>query len=69
VWGAKLFVAQFKPFEGGAGEGGWTEAAMPSACKAVARGLESGKKYWFRVAAIGTAGQSPWSDPALCMAA
>lgn len=24
----------------------------------------SGTKYWFRVAAIGTDGQGPWSDPA-----
>ena len=25
--------------------------------------MVSGKKYWFRVAAIGSAGQSAWSDP------
>jgi hypothetical protein len=25
--------------------------------------MVSGKKYWFRVAAIGAAGQSAWSDP------
>lgn len=25
--------------------------------------MVSGRKYWFRVAAIGTAGQSAWSDP------
>ncbi len=25
--------------------------------------MVSGKKYWFRVAAVGSAGQSAWSDP------
>jgi hypothetical protein len=25
--------------------------------------MVSGKKYWHRIAAIGAAGQSPWSDP------
>jgi hypothetical protein len=33
-----------------------------------ATGLESGKKYWQRVAAVGAAGQSPWSDPAVKIA-
>jgi len=27
-------------------------------------GCETGKKFWFRVAAVGAAGQGPWSDPA-----
>lgn len=31
-------------------------------------GLISGKKYAFRMAAVGAAGQSPWSDEAVCMA-
>jgi hypothetical protein len=25
--------------------------------------MVSGEKYWFRVAAVGSAGQSAWSDP------
>lgn len=25
--------------------------------------MVSGKKYWFRIAAVGPAGQGPWSDP------
>lgn len=25
--------------------------------------LKSGKKYWFRAAAIGSNGQGPWSEP------
>jgi len=28
----------------------------------------SGTKYWFRVAAAGSAGQGTWSDPAVKMA-
>lgn len=32
--------------------------------KGTISGLTSGTKNWFRVAAVGTAGQSPWSDPA-----
>lgn len=31
-------------------------------------GLTSGTVYAFRMAALGTAGQSPWSDEAVCMA-
>lgn len=67
VYGRLVFVVQFNT--DAAGESGWITAGMPTACKFTVKGLESGKKYWFRVAAIGTAGQSPWSDPALCMAA
>ena len=31
-------------------------------------GMVSGKNYAFRIAVIGAAGQSPWSDEAVCMA-
>lgn len=33
------------------------------------QGLESGRPYWFKVVAIGTAGVSPFSDVLLCRAA
>ncbi len=36
--------------------------------KSTIPGLISGKKYAFRMAAVGAAGQSPWSDEAVCMA-
>ncbi len=36
--------------------------------KSTIGGLISGKKYAFRMAAVGAAGQSPWSDEAVCMA-
>ena len=32
-------------------------------------GYASGSHHWFRVAALGTAGTGPWSNPATTMAA
>lgn len=43
-------------------------AATSLKSTATVSGLTSGTKYWFRVAAIGSAGQGPWSDPAQKMA-
>ena len=43
-------------------------AATSLKSSATISGLNSGAKYWFRVAAIGSAGQGPWSDPATKMA-
>ena len=42
----------------------WTLADIVTRSKATLSGLTSGTKYWVRVAAIGAAGQGPWSDPA-----
>lgn len=42
----------------------WQQAAIVTKSKGTVTGLTSGTKYWFRVAAVGTAGQGPWSDPA-----
>lgn len=44
--------------------GDWSLALVSTKSKANVTGLTSGKKYWFRVAAVGAAGQGPWSDPA-----
>ncbi|MCA9219681.1 MAG: fibronectin type III domain-containing protein [Planctomycetales bacterium] len=44
--------------------GSWQQVAVVTKSKHTVTGLESGAKYWFRVAAIGAAGQSPWSQPA-----
>ena len=43
---------------------GWKSAGVATKSKQSVTGLTTGTKYWFRVAAIGAAGQSPWSDPA-----
>lgn len=42
---------------------GWAHAAVVTPTKATIEHLTSGTKYWFRVAAVGAAGQSAWSDP------
>lgn len=48
--------------------GSYHHAATSLKSSATVSGLTSGVKYWFRVAAIGSAGQGPWSDPATRMA-
>jgi hypothetical protein len=40
----------------------WTRAAVSTKVKATVTGLNSGTRYWFRVAAVGAAGQGTWSD-------
>jgi hypothetical protein len=39
-------------------------AAVSSKSSCTITGLTSGQHYWFRVAAVGAAGQGPWSDNA-----
>lgn len=40
----------------------WTQAKTTTKSKETLTGLTSGQRYWVRVAAIGTTGQSGWSD-------
>jgi len=42
----------------------WTHAAIATASTRTIENLTSGKRFWFRVAAIGAMGQSGWSEPA-----
>jgi hypothetical protein len=42
----------------------WVSLDPVTASKATVSNLTSGTKYWFRVAATGSAGPGPWSDPA-----
>jgi hypothetical protein len=42
----------------------WRDAGVSTKSRITIQGLPSGKRYWFRVAAINAAGQSGWSDPA-----
>lgn len=42
----------------------WQHAAIATKTQTTISGLASGTKYWFRVAAVGPNGQSPWSNPA-----
>jgi hypothetical protein len=62
VNGAKSYIVQFTTDVSASSN--WTLATACTKSKATVKNLESGKKYWFRVAALGSAGQGPWSDPA-----
>ncbi len=42
----------------------WSHAETATATYKTIQNLTSGRKYWFRVAAIGSMGQSGWSEPA-----
>ncbi len=42
----------------------WTHTAVATASTRTIENLTSGKRFWFRVAAIGATGQSGWSEPA-----
>jgi hypothetical protein len=46
----------------------WAHEAVTAKSSATVSGLVSGTRYWFRVAAVTSAGQSGWSDPATKMA-
>jgi hypothetical protein len=57
--GTKTFIGEYAP----APEGPWTTIYNGTRARCTASGLTSGQQYWFRVAAIGSAGQSDWSNP------
>ena len=46
----------------------WQHAGISTRSKASVASLASGTKYWFRVRAIGSNAESPWSDPATSVA-
>ena len=46
-----------------ASEGAWEIGAGCTKTRTNVENLESVRYYWFRVAAIGASGHSPWSDP------
>ena len=62
VRGARSYVVERSPDP--PAETSWTHAAVSTRSSAAIEGLNSGTRYWFRVAALTTAGQSPWSNPA-----
>ena len=43
---------------------GWQHTGVSTKSKYTIKGLQSGKRYWMRVAAVNSVGQSGWSDPA-----
>ena len=46
----------------------WTQIQVVTASSTTISGLTRGAKHWFRVAAVGSSGQSGWSDPAMKIA-
>ena len=46
----------------------WGHGGISTKSRATLNGLTPGTRYWFRVAAVGSGGQSGWSDPATRMA-
>jgi len=42
----------------------WQTPVISKKTKAEANGASPGEKYWYRVAAFNSGGQSPWSEPA-----
>lgn len=62
IKGAKSYEIQRSPDPPTATS--WQHAAVSAKSSATISGLTSGTRYWFRVAAITSAGQSGWSDPA-----
>lgn len=45
-------------------ETSWVHERVVTTSSTTIGGLTSGVRYWVRVAAIGSSGQSGWSDPA-----
>jgi hypothetical protein len=48
--------------------GPWSRSGVSTKAKAFVDNLTSGNRYWFRVAAIGAAGQGAWSYPIMKIA-
>ncbi|MBV8855908.1 MAG: fibronectin type III domain-containing protein, partial [Acidobacteria bacterium] len=48
--------------------GPWTHAGVTPRSSYIVEGLDSGKRYYFRVAAVTLNGQSPWSNHAVKVA-
>ena len=66
VSGARSYVIEISPDPPTATS--WAHAGVSTKSRSTISNLTPGTRYWFRVAAVGTAGQSGWSDPAMCIA-
>ncbi len=65
VRGAGSYVVECKLYND---PGAWQQAKISQRSRVTVTGLQSGKKYSFRVRAVGAAGEGPWSDDAVMMA-
>lgn len=62
VANSRSYIIQISPDPPSADS--WGHAETVTVSYKTIQNLTSGKKYWFRVAAIGSLGQSGWSEPA-----
>jgi hypothetical protein len=62
VSGARSYIVQISPDPPTLTS--WQQATVVARSQATLGGLTSGTRYWARVAAVNTNGQSGWSDPA-----
>ena len=65
VKGAKSYIVEVRENVAGTAWGG---ARVVTKSRATIDGLTTGKTYAFRVRAVGTAGEGPWSDESLKLA-
>ncbi len=61
VRGARTYVIQKSHDSGNPSR--WMQEDIVTKSSCTISKLKSGRKYWFRVAAIGSNGQGPWSEP------
>jgi predicted phage tail protein len=66
VKGAKSYILECRTH--GATVGAWTQAKILTTTKFQVPGLTPGQEYGFRVRAVGSSGEGPWSDEAVKMA-
>jgi fibronectin type III domain protein len=66
IVGAKSYIIEKSPDPPTATS--WSHAGVSTKSKTTISDLTSGTRYWFRVAAINSNGQSGWSDPAVKIA-
>ncbi len=66
VKGAKSYIVECRTH--GATPGSWTQAKICTSSRISVTGLTPGQEYAFRVRAVGSAGEGPWSDETVKMA-
>jgi hypothetical protein len=66
VRGARSYVVQRSPDP--PSESTWAHSGVSTRSRTTIEGLNSGTRYWFRVAAVTASGQSAWSNPVVKIA-
>jgi hypothetical protein len=66
VRGARSYVVERSPDP--PSESTWTHSGVSTRSRTTVEGLNSGTRYWFRVAAVTSSGQTAWSNPVVKIA-